>query len=147
MPSTPLAINRPDPLVPQFRDRPLATFTTPGLPIATPVMYPILPVTSDVLGIYFTFWQTNGVAGPESMDYWVLVDGTLYIGNQPAAVDSQVYYVYRDTDADVLLDSVNRVMMKADHEWYGHTMGTFVGMDAPIPAGARLTGSVLFEQL
>ena len=110
-------------------------------------MYAVLPISSDVRGLYFTFMQSNGVMGPESIDYWVFVDGTLYVGNQPAAVDSQLYYVYRDEDADVLLDSVNSIGMKNDFAWYGQSMMCLIGHDAPIPAGSLLQGWVQYEQL
>ena len=110
----------------------------------------VLPVSSDVRGLYFTYMQTNGLAAAEQIQYWVRVDGVAYSGTNAAAVDSQVYYVYLDEDVDgvgSLLDSVNVVGMKNLFPWYAQSMEVAVIHEILVPAGSSLTGSVRYEQL
>lgn len=140
-----LIIKSGRPTLPQFGGRPISTVTaTPPVQFLWNVA---LPTTGDVRGLYFTYVQSNGVAGAEDIIYLIDADGVRYAGQNVAAVSGTVYYIYLDEDADVLLDNVNRTGMKADFPWYAQSLQCVVFHNSVVPAGSSLTGSVRYEQL
>ena len=145
MPSTPLVINRPDSLVPHFRDvRPILALADPP---ARNVWYDVLPTSSDVLGQYFAVMQENTGADVEDLEVMFIGDGVVATGPITNAVSGTFYYVFFNAVTHNLGNSVNVTGMKIDFPYYAQSMRLRMRHTSVVGAGARLYGRVRYEQL
>ena len=84
-------------------------------PPVTNTWYQALPPTSNVLGVYHTYRNWNGVDN-EDFEYRWTIDGTTYAGAHPNVARALGYsYVYLDPVADALLDTTDATMMCLGH--------------------------------